>query len=391
MCDKVVCDKERWCVCVCDKVVCERWRVTKKDCVCVTKLCVKVVCVCVKESVWQSCVWKMMRERWPVTVCKRWCVCVNVNWHSTWTESKLGTDMRHHCGLFSCASAPMSSAWHLKSQKYLAAKHVTYSCDYTKRNVPQNMNWLQDRHWHAASLQTCNWRNEVCHDLLCSIADPHDAVWKHQSMSLTPVTTQNETSIAVVRKCKTPQNMNWVQDRHWHAASLRTCFFWPALECQCLACDFFPHRYNWRNEVRNVTYIGSLHVAPNHSRTEGNQRSLAQKLNCSLNWLKLRHKSFVATSFRLMYSILTYIKIEYINLNDVATKLMSQFERVQNGLQDHCALPDAKTNQDVQSLSLESGQPSRSILLLRRSSAAIRRILCNSTSCSSIHSWRTVL
>ena len=70
VCDKVAC--ESWCVtkkdgvcvcvtklcvtkkdgvCVCDKVVCERWRVTKKDCVCVTKLCVKVVCVCVKESV----------------------------------------------------------------------------------------------------------------------------------------------------------------------------------------------------------------------------------------------------------------------------------------------------------------------------------------------------
>ena len=30
--------------------------------------------------------------------------------------------------------------------------------------------------------------------------------------------------------------------------------------------------------------------------------------------------SFVATSFRLMYSILMYVNIEYINLNDVATK-----------------------------------------------------------------------
>ena len=73
------------------------------------------------------------------------------------------------------------------------------------------MKGVQARHRHAASLQTCNWRNEVCQDLLCSIADPHDAVWKHQSMSLmslTPVTTQNETFIAVVRKCKMPQNMN---------------------------------------------------------------------------------------------------------------------------------------------------------------------------------------
>ena len=65
----------------------------------------------------------------------------------------------------------------------------------------------------------------MCQDLLCCIADPHDAAWKHQSMSLTPVTTQNETFIAVVRKCKTPQNMKGVQARHRHAASLRTCTF----------------------------------------------------------------------------------------------------------------------------------------------------------------------
>ena len=49
-------------VCVCDKVVCERWRVTKKDCVCVTKLCVKDgvcesgVCVCERERVTKLCV-----------------------------------------------------------------------------------------------------------------------------------------------------------------------------------------------------------------------------------------------------------------------------------------------------------------------------------------------
>ena len=36
--------------------------------------------------------------------------------------------------------------------------------------------------WHAASLRTCHWRNEVCQDLLCSIVDTHDAAWKHQSM-----------------------------------------------------------------------------------------------------------------------------------------------------------------------------------------------------------------
>ena len=80
VCDKVVC--ERWCVTklcvkdglwqscvwkmVCDKVVCERW--------CVTKLYVK-------DGVWQSCVWKMVCnkvvcERWCAwqVVCERWCV-----------------------------------------------------------------------------------------------------------------------------------------------------------------------------------------------------------------------------------------------------------------------------------------------------------------------------
>jgi len=39
--------------------------------------------------------------------------------------------------------------------------------------------------------------------------------------------------------------------------------------------------------------------------------------------------SFVATSFRLMYSILMYVNIEDINLNDVATKLMSQLQPIQ--------------------------------------------------------------
>ena len=77
--DKVVC--ERWCVTklcvkdsgwqscmwkmVCDKVVCERWWLTK---------------LYVKVGVWQSCVWKMVVdkavcERWcDKVVCERWCV-----------------------------------------------------------------------------------------------------------------------------------------------------------------------------------------------------------------------------------------------------------------------------------------------------------------------------
>ena len=41
---------------VCDKVVCGRW--------CVTKLCVE-------DGVWQSCVWKMVCDK---AVCGRWCV-----------------------------------------------------------------------------------------------------------------------------------------------------------------------------------------------------------------------------------------------------------------------------------------------------------------------------
>ena len=102
VCDKVVYERwcgERWCVtkwCVkngvwqsgvgqkwgvkdgvwqsgvkdgVSRMLCERWRVTKW---CVTKLCVK-------DSVWQSCVWKIVCdkvERWCVTKCERWCVCV---------------------------------------------------------------------------------------------------------------------------------------------------------------------------------------------------------------------------------------------------------------------------------------------------------------------------
>ena len=77
---KIVCDKDGVWKMVCDKVVCERWCVTKwcvKDGVCerwcVTKLCVKD-CVydkdgvwqrwCVKDGAWQSCVWKMVCDRW---------------------------------------------------------------------------------------------------------------------------------------------------------------------------------------------------------------------------------------------------------------------------------------------------------------------------------------
>ena len=63
---KMVCEK--WCVkklCMWKMVcVCERWCVTKR---CVTKWCVKdSVC-----GVWQRCVWKMVCDK---VVCERWCV-----------------------------------------------------------------------------------------------------------------------------------------------------------------------------------------------------------------------------------------------------------------------------------------------------------------------------
>ena len=62
------------------------------------------------------------------------------------------TSMRHHCGFLFCASAPMSSAWHLKSEKYLAAKRMWLH--KTKRSlllvrecqIPQNMKGLPARH-----------------------------------------------------------------------------------------------------------------------------------------------------------------------------------------------------------------------------------------------------
>ena len=56
MCDKVV-----W-----DKAVCERW--------CVTKLCVK-------DGLWQGCVWKMVGERGCVT---KWCVKDGASQSSVW-------------------------------------------------------------------------------------------------------------------------------------------------------------------------------------------------------------------------------------------------------------------------------------------------------------------
>ena len=132
---KLVCDKERWClVCVCERQSCVKDGVCE-SCVwqsCVWKMvCDKVVCEgwcvkdglwrCVKDGVWkmvsdkvgawqncvkdgvvkdgvrQSVVWKMVCERWPVTVCERWCVkdgvwqswCVNHGVWQSWSVTKL--------------------------------------------------------------------------------------------------------------------------------------------------------------------------------------------------------------------------------------------------------------------------------------------------------------
>ena len=95
--------------------------------------------------------------------------------------------------------------------------------------------------------QSCVWKM-VCNKAVCEtwcvakehFAGPQDAVQRHQSMSLTVVTAQKEKFVAGKENGKLPQNMSWVQARHWHAASLRT-FLLPAFQCHiCLASDFFP-------------------------------------------------------------------------------------------------------------------------------------------------------
>ena len=136
---KMVCDREN---CVCDKVLCERS--------CVWKLCVK-------GGVWQSGVWKMV------------------------------------CGKRTMCRVPRCRAE--------TSKHVAYSCDCTIRKV------------HC---------------------------W--------------------IRKCKTPQNMNWVQARHWHF---------------CLASDFFPlwvkiktgHASSWTDD-RRTPMKGECHQVPSETTVD---------------------------------------------------------------------------------------------------------------------------
>ena len=59
----MVCDKDGVSKMVCDKVVRERWSVTVCERWCVCQRCG------VKDGVWQSCVRKMV-----LMVCERWCV-----------------------------------------------------------------------------------------------------------------------------------------------------------------------------------------------------------------------------------------------------------------------------------------------------------------------------
>ena len=174
VCDKVVCDmkdsvrQRKWCMwqsCVwkmaCDKVVCKRWCVTKR---------------CVKHGVGQK-----NTLQGPKMPCRDIKAChlqlwlhkkkssllekKMVNCHKTWAEFKLGTDMRHHCGLFFCQHSNVTSAWHPISS-------------------------------HGGSKSTRIDSRQVWVTEALSCAGSQDAVQRHQSMPLTVVTAQNEKFIA---------------------------------------------------------------------------------------------------------------------------------------------------------------------------------------------------
>ena len=68
------------CAKVGDKAVCERW--------CVTKLCVK-------DGVWQSCMWKMVCDK---VVCERWCVTKLCVKDGVWQEGGGGGGGGRHPG-----------------------------------------------------------------------------------------------------------------------------------------------------------------------------------------------------------------------------------------------------------------------------------------------------
>ena len=62
---------------------------------------------------------------------------------------------------------------------------VKVMCVFVRAAAVRTFSFPMSSARHTALLRTASWLNEVCQDLLWRIADPHDAAWKHQSMSLT--------------------------------------------------------------------------------------------------------------------------------------------------------------------------------------------------------------
>ena len=207
----MVCGEGRSCMCVCDRVVWERYG---------KMVCVKVMCVFVRAAAvrtfsfapvlqchlldirrycrppvgWTKCAriscgalltLMMLRGNikachWLVTTQKETFIAVVTKRKTPQNMKGLQAPHRHAASPRTCFCWP-------------AVQNETFIAVVRKSKMPQNMKGVQAMHWHTTLLRTSTWRNEVWQDLLCWIADPHDAAWKHQSMSLTPVTTQRET------------------------------------------------------------------------------------------------------------------------------------------------------------------------------------------------------
>ena len=91
VCDKVVCDKERWCV-------------TRRE-----EVCDKVVCV------WQSCVWKMVCDKEVCDkVCERWCVtkCVCVR-EAAEREEERDTESKNKNPTQRCGEQNLPKIWRI--------------------------------------------------------------------------------------------------------------------------------------------------------------------------------------------------------------------------------------------------------------------------------------
>ena len=98
--------------------------------------------------------------------------------------------------------------------------------------------------------------------------------WKHQSMLLTPVTTQKETFIAVATKRKTPQNMKGLQAWHRHAASPRTCFFLVSAPMSMLGHAISSHIGSKSTRIVQSHLFGLWLFLP----------TLGQNRNSSIRW-----------------------------------------------------------------------------------------------------------